>query len=539
VSHFSRFLCVSFLLFALTAPYAFPCTTLLLPQSPDQILATNMDWNTPQGVIFINKRDVRKVSAFIPASQTPLAWTSQYMSLTFSQTGREFPWEGFNEKGLVVNVLELAKTQLPYPNSLPAVNGLQWIQYILDTSATLPEAVNNAQNARVFGSFSNTVQYFVCDAGGNCASFAYIFGTLSIHQGATLPYSVLANSGYQTSVNNLQTLLNSDTASEILALPGTDSLTRFAKAAMFSSQYTPSQNDTNYAFAALDSLRQNTTQWSMVFSLNQQTVQWKTTISPTIKSISLSQFDPHCSTPVMFFHVNSKLSGDVTSSFSIYTPADNEKIVLANTNYPASLIAAVEQYPDRTQCTEPSTALTSSPNPSAVGQGVVLTATPFRSGTGVPTGTITFQNGTTPLATVPLNSSGSAQLTTSSLPAGTNALTAMYSGDSADPPTTSFALNQVVAVPAQITLTSSQNPSSVGQAATFTATVTSASGTVPTGLVWFTFGTTLMASVPLVNGQATYTHSLNTSGTRSITATYSGDGYNLSSVSAPLLQVVY
>ncbi len=91
---------------------------------------------------------------------------------------------------------------------------------------------------------------------------------------------------------------------------------------------------------------------------------------------------------------------------------------------------------------------TSSPNPSRVGQPVLLTATVAvlppassvnsagvkRAGdsvkaAAVPTGTVTFSDGATVLGTVPLNASDVATLTTLTLAQGSHTLTARYSGD--------------------------------------------------------------------------------------------------------------
>ena len=78
-----------------------------------------------------------------------------------------------------------------------------------------------------------------------------------------------------------------------------------------------------------------------------------------------------------------------------------------------------------------SVAVTSSTNPSLLGQAVALTASVSpASGSGTPTGTVTFQDGTTPLGTAPLNSSGSATLTASALAVAAHPITATYSGDS-------------------------------------------------------------------------------------------------------------
>ncbi len=77
----------------------------------------------------------------------------------------------------------------------------------------------------------------------------------------------------------------------------------------------------------------------------------------------------------------------------------------------------------------------------------------------------------------------------------------------------------------RIKLTSSANPSSVGQAVTFTANVraTLSSVGIPTGSVTFTDGTTVMGAVPLTSGQASFTTVGLKSGTHTIQALYSGD----------------
>ena len=78
------------------------------------------------------------------------------------------------------------------------------------------------------------------------------------------------------------------------------------------------------------------------------------------------------------------------------------------------------------------TAVTSAPNPSTGGQQVALTATVSPTGPPTPTGTVGFtSNGTgiSGCSAVPLNSN-TAVCTTSSLPVGTDAIVATYSGDS-------------------------------------------------------------------------------------------------------------
>jgi hypothetical protein len=84
-------------------------------------------------------------------------------------------------------------------------------------------------------------------------------------------------------------------------------------------------------------------------------------------------------------------------------------------------------------------------------------------------------------------------------------------------------------------LTSSSNPSTVGDSVTFTATVT---GTGPTGTVEFFDGVTSLGTVALNGNVATLTTSALTQGTHVMGASYSGDANNAGSSSSPLTQLV-
>jgi hypothetical protein len=184
------------------------------------------------------------------------------------------------------------------------------------------------------------------------------------------------------------------------------------------------------------------------------------------------------------------------------------------------------------------TTLTSSPNPSAHGQGVVFTAT-VGSSIGFPSDgeTVTFKKGTTVLGTGTLNG-GSAGFTTSALKVGPNSITAVYGGDSNFAGSTSKAVSQVVnKATTTTTLSSSLNPSNVGQSVTFTANVKPQfSGTV-TGSVTFYDGATALKTVALSGGVAKFTTSTLSSGSHNITATYNGST-NFTGSSASLTQTV-
>ena len=75
----------------------------------------------------------------LPPQEKPASWVSRYGSVTFNQYGREFPNGGMNEAGLVVELMWLDDTTYPATDGRPALDCLEWIQYQLDTAATLSD----------------------------------------------------------------------------------------------------------------------------------------------------------------------------------------------------------------------------------------------------------------------------------------------------------------------------------------------------------------------------------------------------------------
>jgi hypothetical protein len=120
-------------------------------------------------------------------------------------------------------------------------------------------------------------------------------------------------------------------------------------------------------------------------------------------------------------------------------------------------------------------------------------------------------------------SSGVATLTGVTLSAsGTHSITANYAGVSGSFLASSNTTSVYVRGVPTVALTSSANPALVSDSVTFTAAVSSGSGT-PTGSVDFYDGTTLLGSRTLASGTATYATSSLTVGTHSVTAAYGGD----------------
>jgi hypothetical protein len=136
-------------------------------------------------------------------------------------------------------------------------------------------------------------------------------------------------------------------------------------------------------------------------------------------------------------------------------------------------------------------------------------------------------------------SKGAATLTTTALPVATNSITAAYVGDATYAGSTSNAVAvQVGTATTSLRLASSPNPSTVGQAVAFTATLTGEYGGTATGTVTFSNGSTVLGSAPLNGDVASLSDSSLAAATYNVVAAYAGDSNFQASSSAAVAQVV-
>ena len=183
----------------------------------------------------------------------------------------------------------------------------------------------------------------------------------------------------------------------------------------------------------------------------------------------------------------------------------------------------------------PTTTLGAGPDPTPFGTAVPLTATV--AGGYFPTGSVTFKEGATTIATVPLGTGGTASASATGLAAGSHTFTATYSGDGNNNAGADGTVSHVVSPAATATaVTSSTSPSVFGGGVTFTVTVSSPAGT-PGGSVTLADGATPLATLTLAGGTASYSTSTLAVGTHAITASYGGAA-NYAPSSGSLSQVV-
>ncbi|MFI6432370.1 Ig-like domain repeat protein, partial [Rhodococcus oryzae] len=171
------------------------------------------------------------------------------------------------------------------------------------------------------------------------------------------------------------------------------------------------------------------------------------------------------------------------------------------------------------------------PGTAKTGTAVDLTATVAPAGA---TGTVQFKDGDTNIGNaVPVNN-GTATLNHTFTADGAHAISAVYSGDAANKPSTSAAATVTVSTdPVIVDTTTTLNvpaTAKTGTAVDLTATVAPAGAT---GTVQFKDGADNIGNaVPVNNGTATLSHTFTSNGNHSVTAVYSGDAGNKPSTSA-------
>jgi Bacterial Ig-like domain (group 3)/Pentapeptide repeats (8 copies)/IPT/TIG domain len=241
---------------------------------------------------------------------------------------------------------------------------------------------------------------------------------------------------------------------------------------------------------------------------------------------------------------------DTTNGFATgYTTLDTsqagyQQTPAAETVDAAGDVTVGQECPYNVEQGSTTTQVTSSANPSTVGNSVTFAATvsPQAPATTMPTGKVAFLDGSSTLGTATLNN-GTATFTTSSLTVGSHVITVNYGGDSNYTGSSSAALAQTVTKGVTTTsVTSSVNPSMIGNSVTYTATVSP----VPDGgtVAFYDGANTTPISgcgavqVSTVTGVAKCKTTPGTAGAHNITAKFSGTGTFAASTAAAVTQVV-
>lgn len=172
------------------------------------------------------------------------------------------------------------------------------------------------------------------------------------------------------------------------------------------------------------------------------------------------------------------------------------------------------------------TAVTALQNPLPVGAATSLRAVVASAG-GTPTGAVTFFDGSSPLATQPLDASGAGIFSVGFKTAGTHVITAMYGANGSYASSTSLPLNLVIssapANPTTTDLTIAPGQQLAGGSPSFSVAVTAHAG-MPKGSVYFFDGSMTVGQAVLdSNGRAVFAGGTLTPGIHYLTASFPGN----------------
>lgn len=297
---------------------AIACSTFCIrDKEGNTYFGRNFDFPSGLGQVHINQKNVEKFSiARIP--EKPFLWKSLFGSITFNQNGKELPYGGMNEAGLVVEQMMLNTAKYPELDERTGLTELQWIQYQLDVAKTVEDVINSDKTIRVSFTSVAPLHFLVSDALGNVVSIEYVDGKMVVHKGEKMPFKVLTNDTYECSLDykiNKEKDKNKNYSPEVENSSG-----RFMTAANMINDYKNSnENVVDYSFSILKNISQDDyTQWSIVYDIKNKKIYYKTHTNPTLRSIDMNSFDFNCN--------NKRLYVDIDD-------ADNSAMKFKETNY--------------------------------------------------------------------------------------------------------------------------------------------------------------------------------------------------------------
>jgi choloylglycine hydrolase len=313
----------------------FPCTTFVLRDGDLLFFGRNLDWYTGMGFLITNKRNVAKV-ALVDSMENPAEWVSKYGSITFNQVGRDLPFGGINEAGLVVEQMSLAETKYPTKDHRSALSECQWIQYQLDNHSTVEEVIASDKLIRIVDS-STKLHFLVCDRLGQAGVIEFLNGKMVHHAGETLPVEALANSIYELSLSHY----------EVEAISGANrSLYNYVTAARLVDAYELDVDESavEYSFNILGTVSQGPlTKWSVVYDVSNMKIYFKIFETPMlvgdrkvylgesdkakIKIVNMREFDFDCSQVARIIDLECDKEGNINEYFVDYSTEINKEFI--------------------------------------------------------------------------------------------------------------------------------------------------------------------------------------------------------------------
>ena len=309
------------------APQAvFPCSTFVLQKGNRLLFGRNFDFFTGSGAIMVNPRGLAKTALVLPG-ENPARWTAQYGSVTFNQVGRELPMGGMNEAGLVVEMMWHFTAGYPAPDARPALMELQWMQYLLDTCATVADAGAAVGRVRITP-MASRIHFLILDRDGRAAAVEFIDGKTFFYSGKDLPVKALTNQTYSECLaarSGFQGFGGSKPLRTTIADPD-----RFMTLAVAVRQPAREKKLLDRAWAILEEVHcavaESPTQWRFVYDPRRLEIHIRTLKNPELRKISLKDFTFDCAAGVKVIDLDEG-KGDLGKNFADYSPAFNAALV--------------------------------------------------------------------------------------------------------------------------------------------------------------------------------------------------------------------
>lgn len=298
------FLLITILFYISIINISFSCTTFVLKTDNDLVFGRNLDWVSDNGLLIINKRNQVKISLVFPPNEA-VKWTSRYGSVTFNQFGKEFPFGGINEKGLVIEIMN-AKAEYPEIDDRKALNELQWIQYHLDRSSSIDEIIQSDKVFRI-SMVSQELHFLISDNEGKVAVIEFVNGVMKVYKDKTLKYPVLENSTYEKSLKNYKE----------------NKYCRFGTAVDMINEYNSNTNVVDYSFEILDEVALDGS-WSIVYDIKNMQVHFKTSSQINIKTVDFDTLEFDCNSSDFMYDLKLNDKGKINSLFVKFESKINE-----------------------------------------------------------------------------------------------------------------------------------------------------------------------------------------------------------------------
>jgi hypothetical protein len=404
-------------------------------------------WNTPAAITYgtalsavqlnATSGGVAGIFAYTPAAGTVLGAGSHTLNVTFTPTdGVDY---GLASASVTLTVNPASLTVTPnsaskiYGTANPVFSGsITGIVPGDGITATYASAATTSTTVGVYSSGPDAVAATLSDPGNKLGNYVVnqSLGTLTITQATTvLTWATPAAITYGTPLGATQLDATSGGVVGTFIYTPTSGAILPAGTQILSLAFTPSD--------AVDYSSANTTT-SLTINKATPTVTLTSSTNPTVygSPVTFTAQTAVSATGTITFYDGATIIGtgtlsSGTATFTLNSLGAGTRSITASyggdSNYLSAVSAAVSQVVTKSPV---NITVTSSQNPSNYGQSVTFTFTVTGvPGLAMPSGSIAFSDGSTPLASPTLNGSGVATYTTVMLTDGSHSLTAVYGGD--------------------------------------------------------------------------------------------------------------